>query len=455
MLPSIFIYEGNRMQTPKNTAKICFSKILSGCYSLQSRLCAGSGAKEMPAPFEIFNPVLRFAVCSDIHISGKEDKPGDRHPEEKRLAGLIQFMYEYSAGQSYKNFDALCVAGDMTDGGRDFEYDAFNKVIKENLREETRLLICTGNHEYIAYRDIDASQGARMFEKKIQPQQDTHAVLNGYHFILCSYSEDGRTFKDKLPWLDSEIKSAVGQSGERPVFIFQHPAPQFTVYGSVAWGDRDITKVLRKYPQAVDFSGHSHYPVNDPRSISQNKYTALGCGTLSYFETDLDGFAGNFPYDTKQAAQFYIVEADASGNLKILSYDLIAGRFFNNAYYLSALSPGNYEYSFSKMKKRASKPVFPPETEISARSDAGGETVLTFTGAKDNFCAESYKVSVFRGIIPVKSASFSGKYMYLLEKDRYELKLGRLKSGKYTVYVKAMNPYAKTSKEIKYTFTAK
>ncbi len=442
------------MQTPKNTVRICFSKILSLCYSLQSRLCSGAKAGEMPAPFKDFEPVLRFAVCSDIHISGKESTAEEYHPEEERLGKLIRFMYGYSASQRYKGFDALCVAGDMTDGGRDFEYDAFNKVIEENLRAETKLLICTGNHEYIAYRDKDASQGARMFEKKIQPRQDTHAVLNGYHFILCSYSEDGRTFKDKLGWLDSEIKSAVAASGERPVFVFQHPAPQWTVYGSVAWGDRDILGVLKKYPSVIDFSGHSHYPVNDPRSISQNKYTALGCGTLSYYETDLDGFAGNFPYEIKQAAQFYIVEADKHGNLRILPYDLITDRFFDNSYYLSSLSGGNLEYSFAKMKKRDPKPVFPGDTVISSKKNENGETVLTFTGAKDRFCVDSYKVSLFSGLIPLKSFSFSGKYMYLFEEDKYDVNLGRLKPGKkYTAYIRAMNAYAKTSEEIKYRFT--
>ena len=442
------------MQTVKNYIRIGFSKLLSAGYSAVTALCSGPHAGALPEAPEDFTPVLRFAVCSDIHVSGKKSTAEENHPEEERLAKLINFMYDYSAKQSYKGFDALCVAGDMTNGGRDFEYDSFNRVIKDSLRSETKLLICTGNHEYIAYRDHDASLGARMFEQKIQPEQDTHEILNGYHFILCSYSEDGRTFKSKLPWFDGEIKSAVKESGGRPVFTFQHPAPQMTIYGSVAWGDKDIPKLFRKYPQMINFSGHSHYPVNDPRSLWQNKYTALGCGTLSYYETDLDGFAGNFPYDTKQAAQFYIVEADADGNVRILSYDLITDSFFDNGYYLSSLAKKNYPYSFIRMKKRDPKPSFPADTEIFFSVNEKGETVLSFTGAKDKICVESYKVSLFSGLLPVRGESFSGKYMYLAEEDRYDVNLGKLKSGKkYTAYIKAMNAYAKTSKEIKYRFT--
>ena len=80
------------------------------------------------------------------------------------------------------------------------------------------------------------------------------------------------------------------------------------------------------------------------------------------------------------------------------------------------------------------------------------DTILTFTGAEDKYCAESYKVSVFGGLKSVHSSSFSGKYMYLFEDNKYEINIGKLKPGKYTAYIKAMNPFAKTSKELKYKF---
>ena len=141
------------------------------------------------------------------------------------------------------------------------------------------------------------------------------------------------------------------------------------------------------------------------------------------------------------------------GNLRILPYDLITDRFFDNSYYLSALSSGNFEYSFAKMKKRDPKPVFPGDTGISSKKTENGETILIFTGAKDRIVTESYKLSLFRGAIPVKSESFSGKYMYLFEEDKYDVNLGSLKPGKYTAYIKAVNSYAKTSKELRYSFT--
>ena len=57
--------------------------------------------------------VLRAAVTSDVHYNGSPDAP-----EVQRFEGAMKFMYEYSASQPYKNFDALLVGGDMSNNGK-------------------------------------------------------------------------------------------------------------------------------------------------------------------------------------------------------------------------------------------------------------------------------------------------------------------------------------------------
>lgn len=445
--------DSEKMFSFMNIARTLLAKLLTFVYSLISVVLGGISIKpvEMPKRPDDFTPVVRFAVCSDVHLNGEKDQA-----EAKRFAKLINFMYDYSSKQEYKNFDALVLVGDIATTGYPVEYQMINEIIDTNLKkDETKLLTCLGNHEYIAYRDVDASEGTRVFEEQMQRDDKEHAVINGYHFIISSYDEDGKSFTKKSKWIDKELKAAVKDTGDKPVFVFQHPAPFGTIYGSVNWGDPSMPLVFSKYPQVIDFSGHSHYPVNDPRSVWQGTYTAFGCGTLSYYETELDGIAGNFPYDTSQAAQFYIVEADAEGNVSVMPYDLITDQFFSNDYYLTGLADRNYDYAFSKMKARDKKPVFLADTEISTYVNDKGETILTFTGADDNFVTESYKVSVSRGIIPVFSDNFSGKYMYLFEEDCYEVNLGVLKSGKkHKVQIVALNAYAETSKPLTYNFVA-
>ncbi len=434
-----------------NTARILLAKLLSSLYVITT-VFAGVpvNVKEPTKTPDNFEPVIRFAVCSDVHLNGEDDQA-----EAKRLEKLISFMYDYSADKSYKYFDALCMVGDTCNTGKEVEYDKLNEILNNNLKDETKLLICTGNHEYINTRDYDASLSARLFESKMNRALDTHTEINGYHFIMASYSDDGKTFKSKLNWLDDEITKAEKASGDKPVFVFQHPAPFATVYGSINWGDFDVPRVLLKHPSVIDFSGHSHYPVNDPRSMWQGGYTALGCGTLSYFETELDGIAGNFPYDNENAAQFYIVECDKAGNTRILSYDLITDTFFDNEYYLTNLANRNFEYSYAKMKVRDKAPEWKADTKITTAKNEKGETVLTFEGATDKYIVESYKVNVSDGAKSVTSDNFSGKYMYLYEDNSYDVNLGKLTAGKtYNVQIIALNAYAETSKPLNYKFTA-
>lgn len=433
-----------------NVLRTLLAKLIAFLYVVTTVAGAGLpfGASKLPETPDDFTPVIRFAVCSDVHLDGNPESA-----EAERLAKLFDTVYAYSETQEYKNFDALCVVGDFTDQGKAEQYDLFNSIIAENKKDETQLLVCMGNHEFIDTRDVDASQGTRMFEAKMERDDDTSMVINGYHFILASYCEDGHSFTGKCSWINSEIKKAIKDTGDKPVFVFQHPAPFASIYGSISWGDPSIPAVFLKYPQVVNFSGHSHFPVNDPRSCWQGGYTAFGCGTLSYFETELDGISGNFPYSVEEAAQFYIVEADAEGNVRVLSYDLITDQFFDNEYYLTGLAKRNFDYAYAKMKLRDDAPVFPESTQISVDTNDEGNSILTFTGAEDNYVVESYKLSVTKNGIKVAEDNFSGKYMYLFEEDVYSSDLGKLEPGKYNVQIVALNAYAETSAPFNYTFT--
>ncbi len=101
----------------------------------------------------------------------------------------------------------------------------------------------------------------------------------------------------------------------------QHMAISNTVVGSENWGVANLTDTLSKYPQVIDFSGHSHFPMKDPRSIYQGAFTALGDGTMFYYELGINGLqaTGFYPIDefgdysrsaanSISGAEFYIVE---------------------------------------------------------------------------------------------------------------------------------------------------
>lgn len=399
----------------------------------------GSKYENKKAPAD-FTPVLRFAVCSDIHLNGEENQEA-----AIRFARLFEDMYAYSAKDSaHKTFDAVVVAGDFSGGGDEKQYQMYNRIIAENKREETQVLTILGNHEFIDYRDVDATVGYTVYKKYISEEVDTHVVLNGYHFIGVSYNDDGKKFSTKLEWLDAELKKAVADTPDKPVFVYQHPHPTATVYGSINWGTFEVRKVLQKYPQVFDFSGHSHYAPSDPRSVWQGSFTAVGCGSLAAFMGNLNYIDGD--KDAPGASGgFWMVEADACGNVRMRLYDIVHRVFFENIdyYFTDLCNASKRSYTWAKQKAPDTKPQFPSKACVCAAKDADGNTKLTFDSAKGFYEAENYKISLTDSNKKVVWQSTVISDYVRAAGNKTAANAGKIADGKYTVKITAYSPYAK------------
>ena len=73
-----------------------------------------------------------------------------------------------------------------------------------------------------------------------------------------------------------------------PFFYTQHAHPRNTCFGSWAWGRDDgrSTRALSPFPNAVAFSGHSHYTLTDERTVWQGAFTSVNTASLKYASTD-------------------------------------------------------------------------------------------------------------------------------------------------------------------------
>lgn len=393
----------------------------------------------MPKKTSDFVPVLRFAVCSDIHLDGN-----DKQDAAVRLRELFSDMYSYSSLSPYKSFDALLVAGDFTSGGAEEEYQIFNKIVSESIKEETVLLTVLGNHEFINYRDEDATVGYKVYKKYISEQVDTDTVINGYHFIGVSYDDNGKTFKGKIDWLKERIDNAVSEAPSRPVFVFQHPHPFATVYGSINWGDSDLRKLLSKYPQVVDFSGHSHYAPSDPRSVWQGEFTAVGCGSLAAFMGNLNYIEGDKDAPGRSGG-FRLCEVDKDGNLCMMLYDSEKRMFFpDSVYYFTDIADSSKRaYSWFRQKAADTAPLFSESANISTEINENGESVISIPDAKGYYSAENYKISVKdKNGRCVFAKTVISDYVRA-DKNDVIVNIGKLEKGEYKIKISAFSPYAK------------
>ena len=432
------------------------SKFLTGFFTLEFSIFSlfGGVGKELPKTPDDFTPVLRFAVCSDVHLSGEtETDEGKMHAEhfDKMLKGV----YAYSDKCEYNKLDAVMVVGDMTGRGQPAQYEQFNSILNDNLRDGTEKLIILGNHEFIDYRDYDPTIGYDMFKQYVRDNVDDHRVINGYHFIGVSYADDAKTFNGKTQWLKSEIKKAVADTGDKPVFVYQHPQPFNTVYGSVNWGSFEMKTALVGFPQVVDFSGHSHYTATDPRSIWQGSFTAIGTGSTAALMGNLNYISGDQDAPG-ESGSCWVVEVDADGNIRLQLYDIVNNKFFDrNEYYLSDVAKQSaHKYTWGNLKSLDTAPVFPDGAQISASRNDDGNVILSFPDADCFWGAENYKVTVKNGSSEAYAGTVISNYVRTVS-DGMTVDLGNLAAGSYKVSIAPYSPYAKAGKVLEGTIEIK
>ena len=271
--------------------------MLAGCRTVGSSAWFGVGT----------SPNLTFGVVSDVHVRLAANGKG--------LAGThdcatLMHTLEWFRDQGV---DAVMIVGDIADKGMVAELEAvaatWQKVFPGSKAPDGRKVervFVYGNHDWEGFRYGDSikklypdkqemarhilrtdmkGNWERIFDEPYEPVY--RKDVNGYAFIGAHWQADRcrgcdeKAFDHVGDWFAANGKAL---DPSRPFFYCQHPHPKDTVYGSWAWGhDSGVTtKALSAFPNAVAFSGHSHYSLTDERSIWQGAFTSLGTSSLRY-----------------------------------------------------------------------------------------------------------------------------------------------------------------------------
>ena len=408
-------------------------------------VCAFAAAAEENTPFV---PVVRFIASSDTHVKGDDDV------NMLRIGKMLDLAYSIAeSDEQYQKLDALLVAGDLTNNGTQEEFERFWNAVSTGLRGDTKYLgVVAKNHDgwTVGREELHA-----MYSALTGATPDFHTVVNGYHFIGLSVSADKKHHYDKAQkqWLKEQLDAAVAEDPNKPVFVMHHEHNRGTVYGSSlydGWGITHLKGILKKYPQVVDISGHSHYPLNDPRSIWQKEFTAIGTGAIYYAEVTTAGIRAYDPPDCKEVGTFWLVELDAQHNMHLRGYDVEAKEMLCEYTIKNPADPANRDYTPKKLKAAAVAPAFALDAELKvspefgkctvqaplARSVDGTPVVLYRAKAKNRFgytVAKDWVLpSYYRAEMP----------------DTVEFELDTLGAGTYSVTVTAETAYGVKSKPL-------
>ena len=400
-----------------------------------------------------FEPVLRFMVASDTHVMAT----GDR--QYRRIQKALKMSYAFAeADENYKTLDGVIFAGDTTDDGTQAQRCAFKSAIDSVIRPETQVMpLLAQAHDGGTY-DYESLDYYKMLHGV--DATDNHYVINGYHFITMSRAYvDGVRYADyQREWLKEELEKAVADDPTKPIFFAQHEHVDNTVYGSSdfeGWDDEFFKDIFMEYPQLVHFSGHSHYPLSDPRSLWQGEFTAIGTGSLYYVELTVEDVRTYHPKNHKAEAQYWIVEVDASNRVRLIGIDLEEEKVLVEYILDNPANPANREYTPEKQAERSTAPVFADGAEITVKKSFGKISLTAPAAAStDGMPIFLYRVFVYdaQGNEILKDWILPDYYSATVsETNTFEL--GKLSKGDYTAKIIAETAYGIQSDPIEVSFS--
>lgn len=234
-------------------------------------------------------PLLKIAVMSDIQGMPQAEDAGMRNLE--RALDVFAPLKP----------DVVVNAGDINDQGNDVEAVRYYKARCDARLGRLPHVACLGNHEIgflhkenvgVRTRDVCLADFNAVFGDA--PTAVVRKVIGGFDFISLAVASTSGYAAEDLASLKAALDAAVARDARRPIFVVTHFHPLDTVNSSgSAAHDSGLRALLNGYPQAVNLSGHTHNPLQDPRSIWQGEFTVVDTSTLCYGCVEMKPAAAN------------------------------------------------------------------------------------------------------------------------------------------------------------------
>lgn len=446
--------------------------------------------RELSPVFDESKITLSLAAISDVHIEGSSDAYAN-----KFTAALNQLKAK-AAESDANGIDGVMVVGDLIQRAEITMAQNFKALYEDVFKPtEVPMIYTIGNHDMNPKYDWTPSTvaqsvamantfGDEYFKTDIDNTmrnnyEARHCVIGGYHILAVTPNGDQPiTYSPNvITWLDQQLDAITKTDPNRYVIVLTHPMIYNTIYGSLLgedggvwtstlpnyWATRVLTGVLEKYPQVVSFHGHLHFPINDPRSLWQGKWTALGCGSTRYMAIEPAGWEGisstpTVMNDANNFSQGYLVQFDVNGNMRVVKMD-----FFNNGtigepyvmQYPDAAGANLAKYNNVTRKATNQAPTM---STIDVKDVKEAETAsVTFAAGKDDEFVHHYIVTLSKaGNVVATKKILADFYLHPKAsemKSSWTVDFGTLsESGQYTVTVVAVDSWDAESAPVSATF---
>lgn len=235
------------------------------------------------------DPLYSFQVLSDTHITSDLTAVHD-----KNFDSALKDINTIDPNSS-----KLIINGDVTDCGLKSNWDAFSQIL--NTNKHPNVSASFGNHD--TWQDnswVDQNQYAISKQNYLSYTNSPNIYydywLQNNHFIFLGSEKSNGNIAylsdTQLQWFDKTL--AQNAASNKPIFVFIHQPLYDTVSGSKpgqGWNgieqDTEVKNILAKYPQAILFTGHTHWEFGSKYIMYNEKYcTMFNIPSCAYCWTD-------------------------------------------------------------------------------------------------------------------------------------------------------------------------
>lgn len=304
------------------------------------------------------DPIMSFVVVSDTHIQSTDTKEEnvifkDMLNDVKNDFPEVEGIF-INGDNAQSNKTAADTSALRTQLGKIESY-------RNSICPDIPIYMGVGNHDLWPYAKYSNAVSTFLEFATLPDGSHPESInydfwLNGYHFVFLGSDKNDPTYAgfntSTLEWLDQTL--AEDYDSGKPTFIFLHQAISNTVAGSLTdMGEEwdgvintiELKNVLRKYPEAILFSGHSHYSLD---SVG-NAYYGGGLFPTAFNTASLARATGHSTDGEKidlDEEQGYIIEI-YEDTVMVRGYDFNDNEWKASAQYVVDYSPDGADDSVS------------------------------------------------------------------------------------------------------------
>ena len=344
-----------------------------------------AGAKNID-PGEVVSeqPLFRIGIMSDHQMNNTTGE---------NAQALVAAMQDFAS----RGVDAVIDAGDIADSNPDTIYAFYKQKYNEIIGEDVPLISVPGNH------DVWSDNTLNIYRNYFG-EPNKHVVVGGYHFIVISANPalgtdtNGNYGSSEKNFARTELAAAAQDTpAGQPIFVVTHQHISNTVYGSgpnANWANNFLNGIINNYENAVHFSGHSHFVLEDERSIWQGDFTAIGTSSMAYTELEYGKANGSVPPEASLAKQ-YLYLTIYSDRIEVERIKASTGKKIKDNWVLDLpLQKSTFKYTDDRANGRVA-PWFEEGASVETASTTKNITV-TFDAAKHDDFVHSYRLKLYK-----------------------------------------------------------